>query len=64
MAGGQDFKIIMKPAAIEFECPHCGDYVRIAWRELDVPDYWGDKWPDVICPDCECEVELEDYEIL
>lgn len=59
-----DFKIITKPVKIEFECPHCGEYVGISWREVDVPEYWGDEWPDVECPECGEYVPLEEWEII
>ena len=36
--------------------------VTVPWRELDVPECWGDDWGYVECPDCETEVKLGDYE--
>lgn len=57
-----DFRIISKPVAISFSCPHCGFTQEIAWGELDVPDYWGDDWGEVECPECKKTVELGDYE--
>ena len=53
-----DFRIISKPVAISFCCPHCGFTQEIAWGELVVPDYWG----EVECPECNKTVELGDYE--
>lgn len=57
-----DFMIISKPSYIIFECPHCGCDVEIQWRDLYVPEYWGDDWGNVLCPYCEKEVELGDYD--
>ena len=46
----------------EFECPHCGWDAEIPWNDLCVPEYWGDDWGAVLCPYCENEVELGDYD--
>lgn len=39
-----DFHIDVKPVSITFACPHCGQTVVVPWRELDVPECWGDDW--------------------
>lgn len=58
-----DFRIVSKPAYIEFECPHCHEQVTIIWDDLPfVPEYWGDDWHEVGCPECEKPVKLGDYE--
>lgn len=57
-----DFTIISKPAYISFECPHCRRPAEIQWRDLCVPEYWVDDWGAVLCPYCEKEVELGDYD--
>lgn len=57
-----DFHIDVKPVSITFACPHCGQTVAVPWRELDVPEYWGDDWGYADCPDCEKEVKLGEYE--
>ncbi len=57
-----DFHIDVKPVSITFVCPHCGQTVVVPWRELVVPEYWGDDWGYVECPDCEKEVKLGEYE--
>ena len=54
--------IDVKPESVTFTCPHCGREVTVPWRELDVPECWGDDWGYVECPDCETEVKLGDYE--
>jgi hypothetical protein len=57
-----DFHINVKPVSINFECPHCHLDAEIQWNELCVPEYWGDDWGAVLCPYCEQEVELGDYD--
>ena len=57
-----DFYIVKKPEYITFECPHCGLTQRIYWDKLNVPEYWGDDWGEVECPDCGKIVELGDYD--
>ena len=57
-----DFHIDVKPVSITFACPHCGQTVAVPWRELDVPECWGDDWGYADCPDCEKEVKLGEYE--
>ena len=57
-----DFHIDVKPVSITFACPHCGQTVAVPWRELDVPEYWGDDWGYADCPDCGKEVKLGEYE--
>ena len=57
-----DFHIDVKPVSITFVCPHCGQTVAVPWRELYVPEYWGDDWGYAECPDCEKEVKLGEYE--
>lgn len=57
-----DFTIESAPVGISFECPHCGNEVKISWSELNPPEYWGDQWEPVECPDCGEKIELEDWE--
>lgn len=58
-----DFFINQKPVSISFECPYCKWDAEIRWSDLCVPEYWGDDWGSVLCPYCENEVELGDYDI-
>lgn len=58
-----DFFINQRPVSITLTCPHCGIEVTIPWNEVPVPDYWGDDWGTVSCPDCKKEIELGDYDI-
>ncbi|MFR5778745.1 MAG: hypothetical protein ACLUGH_10670 [Oscillospiraceae bacterium] len=62
MSKAVGFHIDVKPVSVTFTCPHCGREVTVPWRELDVPECWGDDWGYVECPDCEMEVKLGDYE--
>lgn len=62
MSKAVGFHIDVKPVSVTFTCPHCGREVTVPWRELDVPECWGDDWGYVECPDCETEVKLGDYE--
>lgn len=56
------FHISVKPVSIEFECPYCGKEITISWRDITPPEYWGDNWDAVECPEC-CEtVELGEYD--
>ncbi len=57
------FYIKQRPVAISFTCPHCDAEVEIPWKGMDVPEYWGDDWGPVECPECGEEVELGDYEL-
>lgn len=47
-----DFYINMRPYAISFECPHCEYDVTVNWDDLDAPEYWGDDWGEIDCPNC------------
>lgn len=58
----QHFRIVSKPVAIEVECPHCGAEISIPWEAAKVPEYWGDAWEPVVCPDCGEEVELGNWD--
>lgn len=58
---GVDFTIDSRPVSISFRCPHCNEFVRISWKALNVPEYWGDSWEPVECPDCGEMVELGDW---
>lgn len=58
-----DFFIKQRPVSIKLECPHCDFNVEIPWRDLDVPEYWGDDWGEVECPYCEKMIQLGDYDI-
>lgn len=62
MSKAIDFHIDVKPVSVTFTCPHCGREATVPWRELNVPECWGDDWGYVECPDCEMEVKLGDYE--
>lgn len=57
-----DFRIISTPVEICFECPFCEEEVRLLWDKINVPEYWGDEWDDVECPNCGETVTLGDYE--
>ncbi|MBQ8616362.1 MAG: hypothetical protein IJ418_02500 [Clostridia bacterium] len=58
-----DFVILSAPVAISFDCPHCGrDNIKIPWKDVDAPDCWGDRWPDVECPFCRKPVQLGEWE--
>lgn len=56
-----DFDIVSKPVEISLTCPYCDMPFTIPWNELDPPDYWGDQWDPVTCPDCGKQIELGDY---
>jgi endogenous inhibitor of DNA gyrase (YacG/DUF329 family) len=58
-----DFTIVSAPVKIVFDCPHCNSTgVEISWKNLYVPEYWGDDWGEVMCPECGEMVELGDYD--
>ncbi len=57
-----NFLIVSAPVKIEFECPHCGEKIEIAWRDVDVPENWCDEWPPVDCPECGKSVDLGEWE--
>lgn len=58
-----DFYINQRPVSISLECPHCHSELEIPWNHLDVPDYWGDDWGTIVCPECGEDIELGDYDI-
>lgn len=49
-----DFRIVSKPAYIEFTCPACGSGVRIPWRQVNEPESWNDDWGGGILPGLQC----------
>lgn len=57
-----DFRIVSKPAYIEFTCPDCGSDVRIPWRQVNEPESWSDDWGTEYCPDCNAEIQLGEWE--
>lgn len=57
-----DFHISVKPVSIELICPYCSEELVIPWSHLSVPDYWGDDWGDIVCPECGQEISLGDYD--
>ena len=57
-----DFHINVKPVSIDFECPYCHEEIDIRWADLCVPEYWGDDWGEVDCPECGKPVRLVDYD--
>lgn len=57
-----NFHIDVKPVSITFVCPHCKGEATVSWKDVDVPECWGDDWGLVECPWCEKEVKLGDYE--
>ena len=57
-----NFHINVRPFSIDFVCPNCGSHVEIMWDKLDVPDYWGEDWGAVKCPECDKYIKLGDYE--
>lgn len=61
MTEGVDFTINSRPVSIRFRCPHCYERVEISWKALNAPEYWGDSWEPVECPDCGEWVELGDW---
>lgn len=62
MVDRTDFHINVRPYSIDFECPHCKSNVEVFWRNVDVPDYWGDHWGAVECPECGEYVLLGEYD--
>jgi len=58
-----DFTIVRKPDRINLECPYCEMDIDIDWDNLDVPDYWGDDWGEIECPECEHTILLGDYDL-
>ena len=56
------FYINRRPVSISFTCPHCHLNAEICWTDLCVPDSWSDDWGAVLCPYCENEVELGEYD--
>ncbi len=57
-----DFTIVSAPTSIRFTCPHCKGEVKIDWDDITAPEYWGDPWGYVDCPECREEVCLGEYE--
>ena len=57
-----DFTIVSKPNYISLMCPHCYSDIKIPWKDVCEPDYWGDDWGEVECPDCHETIKLGDYE--
>ena len=33
------------------------------WDEVTEPEYWGDEWGIVNCPECGEEIELGEYDM-
>jgi predicted RNA-binding Zn-ribbon protein involved in translation (DUF1610 family) len=58
-----DFTIVTKPNYIKFDCPKCGEEVKIWWKDVCEPDYWGDSWGSYPCSECGEEIELDYYEL-
>ena len=58
-----DFYINRKPVDIEFFCPYCGVRVNVEWHYVNEPESWSDDWGWVMCPFCERDVKLGDYDI-
>ena len=58
-----DFTIVQRPDYITFTCPHCGYDQRLSWDEVIEPEYWGDEWGTVNCPECDEEIELGEYDM-
>lgn len=58
-----DFTIVNRPDYITFTCPHCGQDQRMDWDEVTEPEYWGDEWGIVNCPECGEEIELGEYDM-
>lgn len=57
-----DFIIMSRPVAIHFTCPFCELECDIPWEDVQHPEYWGDEWEDVECPNCGSQVSLGDWE--
>lgn len=62
MNEGVPFHIDTRPVSIALDCPHCEYDVTISWRNVNVPEYWGDDWGEVECPMCGKTIKLGDYE--
>ena len=58
-----DFTIVRRPDYITFTCPYCGHDQHLGWDEVIEPEYWGDEWGTVICPECDEEIELGEYDV-
>jgi len=56
-----DFIIVSRPDYIVLTCPRCKTRVEIKWCDVDVPEYWGDDWGSVNCPECGKEIKLGEY---
>ena len=57
-----DFVILSRPVAISFTCPFCKTDQEVSWNDIIAPEYWGDEWDDVECPNCGELVSLGDWE--
>ncbi len=57
-----DFRIVSAPVEIALECPHCGEEIKIPWRDVDAPECWSDRWYPVDCPECGKSIELGEWE--
>lgn len=48
--------VYSNPEHVEFECPHCEEYIEIAYDEFEKmigSDYWGDwQYNEFDCPKC------------
>ena len=55
-----DYRIVSKPDYIEFECPHCGEDVKISVRDLDGESPW--YLTECTCPECKKTVLMGDNE--
>ena len=58
---GVDFHINVRPYSIDFYCPYCQSHIEVLWNDVDEPDYWGEPWGVVECPECGEYVLLGDW---
>lgn len=56
------FHIDTRPVSISLDCPYCEDSIVIPWRDVNVPEYWGDDWGEIVCPECGKTIVLGEYE--
>lgn len=58
-----DYQIIMIPTSMDFDCPECYEGFSIPWKDA-VKEYGDDIWygdlGTFICPECDCEFELDE----
>ncbi|GAB2023420.1 hypothetical protein RyT2_24960 [Pseudolactococcus yaeyamensis] len=64
-----DYKLVMKPSDIEFECPYCSTEISLSFSDVldksgDEYDLWvGNVGVSVECDFCKKDIELADVDI-